>query len=66
MRIGLALRPLRLGDDAAPTAPGVARAPLEVLEAAGRAAGRLGRGSRRGKLLFDHGDQARVAGEPNR
>jgi hypothetical protein len=39
VRIGLVLRPLRLGDDAAPSAPGVERAPLEVLEAGRRAAG---------------------------
>src|SRR5206468_6894118 len=63
-RIGLALRPLRLGDDAALSAPAIERAPLEVLEAARRAAGLLGRSSRRGKLLLDHGDEAGVAGEP--
>src|SRR3981189_2103245 len=63
-RIGLALRPLRLGDDAALLAPAIERTPLEILEAARRTAGLLGRGFRRGKLLFDHGDQAGVAGEP--
>jgi hypothetical protein len=63
-RIGFALRPLRLGDDEALPAPAIERTPLEILEAARRAAGLLGRGFRRGKLLFDHGDEAVVAGEP--
>src|SRR5439155_4938195 len=61
---GLALRPLRLGDDAALLAPAIERTPLEILEAARRTAGLLGRGFRRGKLLLDHGDQAGIAGEP--
>ena len=38
-RIGLALRPLGLADDAAPAAPALARRPQEVLEAARRLAG---------------------------
>jgi len=61
------LRPLRLGDDAALLAPAIEPTPLEILEAARRAAGLLGRGFRRDKLLFDHGDQAGVCGaSPNR
>src|SRR6185437_10926443 len=42
-RIGLALGPLGLGDDATPAAPAVDRTPLEVLEAARRLATVLGR-----------------------
>ena len=63
-RISLALRPLRLGDDAAPAAPAVERAPLEVLEAARRLSALLGHRPGSGKLRLDHGDQPRVARQP--
>src|SRR5208283_3966198 len=63
-RIGLVLCPLRLGDDAAPAAPAVERAPLEVLEAARRLPALVSRRLGRAKLVLDQGDQARVAGQP--
>src|SRR5258708_40100131 len=57
-RIGLALGPLGLGDDATPAAPTVDRAPLEVLEAARRLAALLGRCPRSDELRLDHGGPA--------
>ena len=61
-RIGLALGPLGLGDDATPAT--VDRAALEVLEAVRRLAARLGRCPSSDELLLNHGSQALVARQP--
>jgi hypothetical protein len=60
-RIGLALGPLRLGDDPPLGAPAVARAPAEILEAACRLAGLLAEQGRLGEFGLDLADQPAVA-----
>jgi len=63
-RIGLALRPFRLGDDAAPARPAVQRRPAEVLEPARRPARRQGLVLGPGEFRLDLGDKAGIAGQP--
>jgi hypothetical protein len=62
-RVGLALGPFRLADDAARAAPAVQRRPGEVLETAGGLAGALGLALRRRQLGSDLGDEALVLGK---
>src|SRR4029453_16587091 len=59
-RIGLALRPLRLADHTASTAPALAGAPIEIFEAARRPTAPFRRSLCHSKLA----DQTDVAGEP--
>jgi hypothetical protein len=62
-RIGFALCPFGFADHPAPARPTVERGVAEVLEAAGRLAGREPFGLRLQKLHGDLLDQPRVAGE---
>src|SRR3954466_10028546 len=59
--IGLALGPFGLADDAPDAAPTVQGGPAEVLEATGRLAGSLRRGTRGGHLGGDLPSQPRIA-----
>src|SRR6266699_3595706 len=63
-RIGFPLRPLGLGDDPAPAAPGPARRPHEGLEAALRPAAAPALGGDEIKLGRNLGDQPLVARQP--
>src|SRR5206468_12553551 len=60
-RIGFALGPLGLADDAADAAPTVQGGPAEVLEAAGGLAGSFRRGLRGRPAGRELGCQARIA-----
>ena len=63
-RVGFALRPLRLGDDATAAAPAVERAPVGVLEPVRGSCALLGCRLGGCQLGLDLGDQTGVAGEP--
>ena len=60
-RVGFAVGPFRLGDDAALARPAVQRRPRELLEAARRLSARLRRRLGRGKLALDHRSEAGIA-----
>ena len=62
-RVGLALGPFGLGDDAAFVAPTVARSPGKVLEATRRLAGFLALLGGLGEFALDLLDQAAVLGQ---
>src|SRR5256712_11965963 len=63
-RIGFPLRPLGLGDDPAPAAPGPARRPHEGLEAALRPAAAPPLGGAEFQLARNLGDQPLLAAQP--